>query len=51
LLATSTASFIFCLYGEELECLIFHLAQSSIIILPLKFWQSHLTNLAGEEDE
>jgi len=37
-LAASTTPFIFGLYGEELECLIFHLAQSSIIILPLKFW-------------
>jgi hypothetical protein len=36
LLAASTAPFIFGLYRDEFECLIFYFAQSSTIILSLK---------------
>jgi hypothetical protein len=37
LLAASTTPFILGLYGEEFECLIFYLVQSSTIVLLLKF--------------
>jgi len=37
LLAASTAPVIFGWYGEEFECLIFHLVHNSTIILLLKF--------------
>jgi len=43
LLAASTTPFIFGLYRDEFECLIFYFAQSSTIILSLKFWASLVT--------
>ena len=47
LLAASITPFIFGRYGEEFECLIFHLVHNSTIILPLKFYALSVTIFFG----